>query len=436
MELALSKNTEGQNNMTLIALIVRFILAVAILGVFIRPGLSMVLGPVMAIIFSYLFFEDGSEFVTAVIITANDALGTVFLGKLSFQYLLLGLVLLKSLCMQKYTNRRLVFFLISSAFLLQLFSINFISFRIFVICLIYVISIISIDFDNPKAVEKFFKGIAFAVVLISIHAFLTGGVEFYELDAAERKSGELLRKGVLGVGTGNSNYSGILLNIGTISLWHFSRIKNLLKCLCTLPILYAMLLTNSLTGLIGLCVVIFVSIMLGEKKGKALLIFVAVIVVIVTLYNLYVDFPSEKRIPELDNYIFRIENTVDEFKVGDYNGVTTNRTNLAKKYLNYIFNEQSFFGMMFGGNSLQVESITKAVTHNTFINLLLQFGVIGTIIFLILIIIRFVKNYKSKANPNYKGIIVLKTFCVIAGLGASLYANNLWMLWMLGLILL
>ena len=436
MELALSKNTEGQNNMMSIALIAKFILAVAMLGVFVRPGLSVALGPVMAVIFSYLFFEDSSEFVTAVIITANDALCTVFLGKLSFQYLLLGLVLLKSLCMQKYTNRRLVFFLISSAFLLQLFAISFISFKVFVICLIYVISIISIDFDNPKAVEKFFKGIAFAVVLISIHALLTGGVEFYELNAAERKSGELLRKGVLGVGTGNSNYSGILLNIGTISLWHFSKIKNLLKCLCTLPILYAMLLTNSLTGLIGLCTIILVSIMLGKKKGKGLLIFVAVIVVIVAIYNLYVDLPSEKRILELDNYMFRIENTIDEIKVGNYGGATTNRTNLAKKYLNYIFNEQSFFRMMFGGNSLLVKSITTAVTHNTFINLLLQFGVIGTIIFLILIIIRFIKNYKSRANPNFKGIIVLKTFCVIAGLGASLYANSLWMFWMLALVLL
>ena len=55
MELALSKNTKRQNNKTLI-LILKMLLAVAMLGVFIAPGLSTILGPLMAVVFLYLFF--------------------------------------------------------------------------------------------------------------------------------------------------------------------------------------------------------------------------------------------------------------------------------------------------------------------------------------------------------------------------------------------
>jgi len=420
-----------------LVLMFKYILAVAMLCVFINPGLSIVLGPLMAVIFSYLFFEDSFEFVAAIIITANDALGTLVSSRLSFQYLLLGLLVLKALAMHKYSTRRLVFLLISSAFLLQLFVVGFISQKMLINTMIYAFSIASIDFEgNPKAVENFFKGIAFAVVLISIHAVLTGGVEYYELDAAAKKSGELIRKGVLGVGVGNANYSAILLNLGLVSLWYFTKLKTVLKVLCSLPILYSLIMASSVSGILYLAVILLTGILLIKGKSKTVTVLVIVLAALVVFYNIYINLPSSMRFEQLDYLIMRVEEKYSAYVSGDFSQATTGRSNLASAYLDYIFNKQDAFGVVFGGNPLIIKSISNRGTHNTFINTLLQFGVLGTIAFFVLIIWRFIVCLKNKENPYRNVFTIFKVFFAVVGFGAGLYANNLWMFWMLALVLL
>ena len=72
-------------------------LAVLMLIVFIEPSNSVYCGPIMAALFIYLFFSGYQELVAAIIIVANDALGTIIAGELSFQYLLFVLLVVKLL---------------------------------------------------------------------------------------------------------------------------------------------------------------------------------------------------------------------------------------------------------------------------------------------------------------------------------------------------
>ncbi len=436
METVYSTKQVRKDNKKLV-LMFKYILAVSMLCVFINPGLSTVLGPLMAVIFSYLFFEDSFEFVTAVIITANDALGTVVLSRLSFQYLLLALLVIKALAMHKYSVRRLAFLLISLAFLIQLFVVEFINAKTLVICVIYAFALASIDFEgNPKAVENFFKGIAFAVVLISIHAVLTGGVEYYELDVASKKSGELVRKGILGVGIGNANYSAILLNMGLVSLWHFTKLKTVPKVLLSLPILYSLVMASSVSGIMYLAVILLMGILLIKGKSRTIIVLVIIFAVLLASYNIYINLPSSIRFEQLDYLIERVVEKYNAYISGDFSQATTGRSNLISIYLDYIFNKQDAFGVMFGGNPLIIKAVSNRSTHNTFINILLQFGVIGTVAFCALVIWRFVVCFKKEENPYRNVFLIFKVFFAVVGFGAGLYANNLWMFWMLALVLL
>ena len=79
----------GLNHILLIALLVCVFLA------FLFDSLWVFLGPVMAVLCVYLYFTGFPELITALIIVANDAMGTVFMGSISFPYLLLAMALLR-----------------------------------------------------------------------------------------------------------------------------------------------------------------------------------------------------------------------------------------------------------------------------------------------------------------------------------------------------
>src|SRR5699024_942237 len=94
--------------------------------------------------------------------------------------------------------------------LVQLFSFHIISVKGILYTVTFIIAS-GYNLKKDEDVELFFKGVAITVFLISLHTCITGGVEFYELN---EYSTEFLRKGILGVGIGDSNYSTLLLNIG------------------------------------------------------------------------------------------------------------------------------------------------------------------------------------------------------------------------------
>lgn len=413
------------------------VLAAVMLAVFIEPQLSIVCGPIMAVIFTYLFFKGQKELVTAIILVANDALGTVLLGNISFQYLLLGLVLINMLTKASYSHRRIMFFLISLLFVVQFLYVGFGTTKMIVFSVIYILSLATIRFDGDRdSAKRFLSSVAYIVIIIALHAVITGGVEYYELSDRAIREGDVVRKGILGVGIGNSNFSAFLLVFGFTCLFCFTDFKPVIKVIASYPLLHALVLTRSMSGLLELIVVISLMLLLKKNKGTAVTILIVAILALVIAFQVYAVLPPEMHLPELDAYIERIGGKLFEFEVGDYSGATTQRTDLSASYMQYIFHDQGNLKMMFGGNPVIVKSISNAGTHNMYLNLLLQFGLIGAIAFIIYSVYRIGVCFKNKEDTQSKHYLVLKGLCIFASFGISLYLNNLWALWMLVMILL
>ena len=410
------------------------LLAGVILAVFINNSLSLYLGPVLAVLFVYLFFSGYSELVTAVIIVANDALGTILMGSVSFPYLLFLLVICKLLSARSFEKRILLFGAISMLFAGQLFLVGFIDARALIYAMIYVVSIASINPGiDSVATKKFFAGVAFAVVLVAVHATVTGGVEFYELYEG---SEQIMRKGVLGVGIGNSNYSGFLLNIGLVCLWYFTVDSALFKVLASIPILYSIVLTQSTSALLCFILILLLSILMTKNINKAFLSVIVFLLVVFCLYVVYTNLPSDVHWASLDAYIMRIEEKLFALGEEDYSTVTTFRSELGAEYLNYIFNEQGLLRLFFGGNPLVIDSVSDMSPHNTYITTMLQFGLLGIVILVVSALRRLHLVFVDKEHPYRKPFLILKSMCLFMAFCISLYGDNLWLVWMLSLFLL
>ena len=100
-------------------------LAALMLIVFINAGFSLFCGPLIAALLCVLFFRGHEEFVTAVIIVANDALGTIVLGSLSFHYLLLALLACRLLNTKTINVRTGLFVALGAYLLLQQYFLTF-----------------------------------------------------------------------------------------------------------------------------------------------------------------------------------------------------------------------------------------------------------------------------------------------------------------------
>ena len=284
-------------------------LCAAIFAVFIESSLSLYLGPVIALGMVYLFFNGYMELITAIIVVANDALGTILFGSISFHYLLLLMVVLNIFLEKRFSKTDLIICLVATAFALQLYAVGFLDMRTVIYSMSFVLALVNVEREE-KSMTMFFRGVILAVGLIALHACVTGGVEFYELN---EYSNEVIRRGILGVGIGDSNYSSFLLCIGLICLWCERKLHWLFKLVLTGMILYSLMITLSISGLLALAIILLVSVLFSKRKGKAFLIVLIVVLIAVLFFSEYVGLPEELRNETLDGYINRVMMKYESF---------------------------------------------------------------------------------------------------------------------------
>lgn len=410
--------------------IVIALLAAAMLAVFLNSELSIVLGPFMALAFVYLYFFGYPELVTAIIVVANDALGTIIGGSLSFPYLLLGLVAVRFLMTAKLRYAGIAYFTVALVLILQPYFTDSLSFR----GVIYPFAFISALLVLPReeeTLQRLFRGIAMTVVLLGLHACITGGVEFYE---QSEYSKEVLRKGILGVGIGDSNFSCYLLLIGMLGVWYEKKLSIFWKTVCTGILLYAIMITLSTTGVLGLLLISLLAALLGKKKSKSLIAFLIIAFVVICLFQWYIELPASMRNETLDGYIARVEEKMLQVQAGDFEGATTNRSYLADAYLKYIFN-QPLLPLLFGGNKLVL--IDNSIAHNTYLTLILQVGLLGASAIFAWMIWKLSRLYLCPAGTENRSVVlILKILSLFFSFTLSFYDGSLWALWLYFLIVL
>lgn len=395
------------------------VLLLAMELVFLNPSFDVFLGPLLTILFCYFYFVQKEKvFTVFAIVIANDALGTIFQGSVSFVYLLMVFMIYEMFSRSSIKTRILCISAAALTFVFYHVVTEVTIFRTGLFTAIYTLSIVQ-QFqasEKEEFIEKMATAVSLVVALISIHALITGGVEFAQM------VGEEQRYGVLGVGIGDPNFSALILCAGISCSLNHPKYNFAVKLLLFAIIVGAIIVTLSITGIILLVLVLALSSFVNNKPHKSIIITVALVVTIVATFQYYVELPSEKRNPAVDSYIERVEEKIGFFEKGDISAATTNRSDITKEFVGYIKNDISWVKQWFGGNKITRGAI--GVSHNSYIDFVLQFGFVGLIIILAYLFVRLKKIFCMKKDFVRKNILILKILYIVAIFTLSVYNGS------------
>jgi O-antigen ligase len=215
----------------------------------------------------------------------------------------------------------------------------------------------------------------------------------------------------------NENKSGMILGyIGTIIVFSFfyikSTVRQLVFVLFSLVCVAAILIIGSRSSLIGLISAFLLAVIFKRKVRVILLIiFIFIFISLFDISSIFNDFGILSR--------FTYQN------IADSNG--SSRFDLWMKFIPFIYENNLLFGIGFGPN--QMYSLAKFkgwdnVPHNMFVDIFVQLGFLGSLLFISLLLIMFSKNM-SRFTAYSKELrllpLLLFSFSIVTGFGESVF---------------
>lgn len=232
--------------------------------------------------------------------------------------------------------------------------------------------------QTPQNVKGFFT----AFVITALMAYVTG-LQGDVMEQVTLMNGELVTLERNCATFEDPNYMGFFYTIAVFAMVALKLFNPKLRVVLVI-VLYAMLISSlSVTAIIVNTVLWLVYLMITKKINiKSLLVIVAVLAALVGLYQYGLKHPDAAVIGDLS---IRIEEKLEESESGDYASLTSGRTSLTERHWEYYI-EQPFLKQLFGMNAasaLKTElGSLRVAAHNDYVDLLLNVGLIGTVIML------------------------------------------------------
>ena len=375
------------------------------------PYLNLFLCPIISVCLVYLYIVQGEKLLALCFTTfANDALGTVFnlvsVKYISILFLIYELFIVKQIRIKtKYLPVGIFgLYVILQPFISGLDDLNA------VINVLLPLILILVVYQRYAAKEVFLEEFAYGtsviVSLLALNACITGG---YAVNDYSEVTG-YVRKGILGVGIGDPNFSCLILCTGITCIINCKSFSKLIKLVLSLIIIGAIAITLSTTGFVCLCIIFLLSLLLNNTLDKRIRNIVLILLAVLLISNLYLLLPSFLHVPTIDSYISRLSGKYLAYKIGDVGDFTTGRSDLSDMYWSFI-NNQTLLRKLIGGNYLLQYSYFP---HNTYIDFIIQFGYIGTLFIVIGMLLSLKNKFSYQSHNEYrKCTITLKILYAI-----------------------
>lgn len=296
------------------------------------------------------------------------------------------------------------------AFLNDHYSLTGFSIVATYICAIYIFRVYA--GDSEKA-DTFWR-IAFFVVLISTLLACLYGV--MAGTTSDRWVGGSVGYATVFFGTLGTTRFGIYVCISLIYPLYYMK-ESLLKYLIIVALTAIVFSTVSLTAVIIWVVEIVYYIAFTKKN----IISVAVIVIILSLLIGYWHRISQIQI--IRPISIRVEKVVESINTGDFNKATSGRENLATTYIER-YEMASGFQRLAGLATLR--RYTNQYSHNTYIDMLTYWGIIGIILLICIQTQHMILYYRTSA---FQQIMLLKLIIFVSAATVSMFSLQYWLLW-------
>lgn len=102
-----------------------------------------------------------------------------------------------------------------------------------------------------------------------------------------------------------------------------------------------------------------------------------------------------------------------QFQNGGIDDATTERSIIWKEHLEFFWNQDNFLQILFGGNYLTDRGMDYSkfsiVSHQVYIDALICFGVVGTVVYIMFIFRMLIKKWNSRklSNTNQLSFVLL-----------------------------
>lgn len=223
------------------------------------------------------------------------------------------------------------------------------------------------------------------------------------------------------------NYAGMFLSIGLyITIFKKDIFSTIFRFFIIVICLIAIFATVSSTALLCNIIILLILLLdvLSSYEGiyilltKYLIVFTVIVCILFYLQSLH--------IPLIDRTFERFIDKINMFSSGSIENATTGRSDVWKEHLNYFWNQNNIFHFLFGGNYLTDRGfdISKfsIVSHQVYIDSLLTFGIVGTIMYVISIIKQlFIKFIRRTENCDTKIIFIISLIWLIYSFGLSMF---------------
>lgn len=299
---------------------------------------------------------------------------------------------------------------------------------IFVIVDIVCVLVLINNFLNTEEnLKSFFK----IYVYTAMCAYVTGNI-IQSSSGMYTEIGNEVVEIVRNYGTfEDPNYAGFFYTIAVFSLVTLNLFKPKLRAVLAIALTCIILTTLSITALL-LNAALWMIYLMAFRKLKPVAI-VAILLVAVILIGLYFYGLANPDTPVIGNFSYRIWDKLQALEQNDLNAVTTNRTGIVEKHIEFFWS-QPVFRMFVGMNAASpirtdLDGFT-AVGHNEYADFLLNIGFIGTAIYLGWVVLRMFECYKGiKKGDNYYGcIFMIKVIWALYALTLTMFGDHRFML--------
>lgn len=293
----------------------------------------------------------------------------------------------------------------------------------FIIIFDLFLMILYISIFIRKNISIFFNYFIFATVIACIYGWFMQALNLKTFIIIDNEWVQVSR--FIGTFT-DPNYFGFFINIAIFAVIILNNFKYKNLKIVVLIFLYVSLLaTLSVTGFI--CNVLMLGIYFALSKTVKIK-YILTVILIGGLLFLNLDFLASTNYPAISDAAKRITSQLSLGADKDTSAVTTGRSDIWKEHIEYYL-QQPIIKILFGGNFVTDAGIDPQfnyVSHQAYIDMLLNYGLLGTlvmILFLIIMTLKFVSNYFKTKNEEYLLLIIIKLIWIIYAFGLSMFPS-------------
>lgn len=212
------------------------------------------------------------------------------------------------------------------------------------------------------------------------------------------------------------NYMGFFYTVGVFTTVSLKLFKPIIRIIVVLAFYIMIATTVSITAIVvNPLLWLFYLAVVKKVKPKVL---ITCILVVVVLFSVYSYGATHRDAPVIGPLCYRISLKLRNFENGNINEGTSGRTSLSEEHFQF-FRKGSIWRKLFGGtavNSGYLDSRFRGMAHNEFIDLLLNVGIVGTlmlVVYMLWSLLELFSAYRRTLEERYLCLLMSKMIWVL-----------------------